>query len=112
MTVREGLRASFSATVSASALLIGTAAAAQTTTPPEAVSPPTSQIAPPSTSPSQEQPAPAGAPVGATEQGDAAGQAADGDGAQDIVVTGFRSSLQKALNVKKTEAGAVDAILA
>jgi iron complex outermembrane receptor protein len=29
-----------------------------------------------------------------------------------IVVTGFRSSLQQALNIKRTEAGAVDAILA
>ena len=31
---------------------------------------------------------------------------------QDVVVTGFRSSLQQALNIKRTEAGAVDAILA
>lgn len=30
----------------------------------------------------------------------------------DIVVTGFRSSLQQALNIKRSEAGAVDAILA
>ncbi|MGH6979534.1 MAG: TonB-dependent receptor [Brevundimonas sp.] len=30
----------------------------------------------------------------------------------DIVVTGFRSSLQRALNIKRSEAGAVDAILA
>lgn len=31
---------------------------------------------------------------------------------EDIVVTGFRSSLQQALNIKRSEAGAVDAILA
>jgi len=31
---------------------------------------------------------------------------------EDIVVTGFRSSLQQALNIKRQEAGAVDAILA
>ncbi len=105
MTIRDGVRASLRATVSASTLVIATATAAQTTTSPEAVSPPTSQIAPPSTSPSQAQPAPAGAP---SETGDAT----DGETGQDIVVTGFRSSLQKALNVKKTEAGAVDAILA
>lgn len=30
----------------------------------------------------------------------------------DVVVTGFRSSLQQALNIKRSEAGAVDAILA
>ncbi|HEX8472067.1 MAG TPA: TonB-dependent receptor [Brevundimonas sp.] len=38
----------------------------------------------------------------------------DDDAAQvgDIVVTGFRSSLQRALNIKKSEAGAVDVILA
>lgn len=39
------------------------------------------------------------APEGATE-------------VQDIVVTGFRSSLQQALSIKRREAGAVDAILA
>lgn len=31
---------------------------------------------------------------------------------EDVVVTGFRSSLQRALNIKREEAGAVDAILA
>jgi TonB-dependent receptor len=42
-------------------------------------------------------------------------QTAPDDGAaqvEDVVVTGFRSSLQRALNLKKNEAGAVDVILA
>jgi iron complex outermembrane receptor protein len=42
-------------------------------------------------------------------------QTAPDDGAaqvEDVVVTGFRSSLQRALNIKKSEAGAVDVILA
>lgn len=38
--------------------------------------------------------------------------AADGATAQDIIVTGFRTSLDKALNIKRSEAGAVDTILA
>lgn len=36
----------------------------------------------------------------------------DASQVEQIVVTGFRSSLQQALNIKRTEAGAVDAILA
>ena len=45
------------------------------------------------------------APVQAAPQDEAAA-------VDDIVVTGFRSSLQQALNIKRSEAGAVDAILA
>ncbi len=100
------------ATVSAPAMLIaGHAAAATVQDQPAApaapadaartgtvpASPATDQIAPDSTA--QETAGPA--------------SAAEGEEAvQEIVVTGFRSSLQKALNIKKTEAGAVDAILA
>ena len=36
----------------------------------------------------------------------------DAASVEDIVVTGFRSSLQRALSIKRSEAGAVDAILA
>ncbi|WP_369060296.1 TonB-dependent receptor [Caulobacter sp. 73W] len=49
----------------------------------------------------------AGAPVATAQTGD--------DGVtevEDIIVTGFRSSLQQALNIKREEAGAVDTILA
>jgi TonB-dependent receptor len=42
----------------------------------------------------------------------AADTPASGQGAPDIVVTGFRSSLAKALDEKKTEAGSIDTILA
>lgn len=45
----------------------------------------------------------------AAAQDETAAEAAQVD---DIVVTGFRSSLQQALNIKRSEAGAVDAILA
>lgn len=41
-----------------------------------------------------------------------AAQPADGQSDNDIVVTGFRSSLEKALDIKRTAAGEVDAILA
>ncbi len=53
-------------------------------------------------------PAPATTPAGET----AADATPAEPGGEDIVVTGFRSSLQEALNIKKREAGAVDAILA
>lgn len=43
---------------------------------------------------------------------EAADGAADSAPVEEIVVTGFRSSLDKALNVKRSEAGAVDTILA
>jgi iron complex outermembrane receptor protein len=56
------------------------------------------------------------APVGASDE---AGQSAVGAGAgepssvpEDIIVSGFRSSLGKALNIKESAAGQVDAILA
>ena len=74
--------------VSAIALLAASNAAAQTT---------------PSAAPAAETPAAEPA------QDDAAQDAQTSD---EIVVTGFRSSLDKALNIKRTEAGAVDTILA
>ncbi|QYF88203.1 TonB-dependent receptor [Brevundimonas sp. PAMC22021] len=57
------------------------------------------------------QPAPTGgvAPQSATP---IAGEDPETAQVDDIVVTGFRSSLQQALNIKRQEAGAVDAILA
>ena len=107
------------ATVSCSAMLIGAdAAAAQTvpapstppsatTAPPGAASAPGDQIAPDTT-----------AQAPATDAGPDAGpdaaptSAVTDEQSGEIVVTGFRSSLHRALNIKKTEAGAVDAILA
>jgi TonB-dependent receptor len=43
---------------------------------------------------------------------DSSSAAADDTAAEDIVVSGFRTSLDKALNIKRNEAGAVDTILA
>lgn len=51
----------------------------------------------------------AAAPVEVTQTAEPQDDAATVD---DIVVTGFRSSLQRALSIKRSEAGAVDAILA
>ena len=48
----------------------------------------------------------------ATETGAAPSSAGAGAVPEDIIVTGFRTSLDKALNVKRSEAGAVDTILA
>ena len=104
------------ATASCPALLIGAGAASAqapasqtpppsaSTAPPTAGSAPGDQIAPDTTAQAPADPA----AIDPAAAGDPATDPQSGE----IVVTGFRSSLQRALNVKKTEAGAVDAILA
>jgi iron complex outermembrane recepter protein len=57
-------------------------------------------------------PAPAQAPAEASAQAPADGAADENAQGEEIVVTGFRGSLAKALDLKKTESGSTDSILA
>ncbi len=50
--------------------------------------------------------------IAAAQTAAPAASAQDETQVDEIVVTGFRSSLQQALSIKRNEAGAVDAILA
>lgn len=100
------------------ALMLASGAHAQTAIAPAESSVQT-QVPTAPTSPPAPAPAPAATPA---DPADAPDDSPAGDGpagetptepeSPDIIVTGFRSSLQEALNIKKRETGAVDAILA